>query len=119
MAAVRLHLHPPRKAISPFGHGPTIRLAPVAPIMGMRGRDRDKFICGETVQRADVERVEQARHRDIRTAARIKASDHLRRPRQAWRRPAYADSLTERLSIPSEIKMPDQPGDWNDVLVRG
>jgi putative DNA primase/helicase len=114
-------LKPPRKAVSPFGRGPTIRLAPAAPTMGI----------AEGIETA----LSAAKLFNMPIWSVI--SDHgiatFEPPPECERLVIFADhdkhgvsqraaqALCARLSIPVEIRMPDQPGtDWNDVLlVRG
>jgi putative DNA primase/helicase len=106
-----------RKAVSPFGPGPTIRLAPVAPIMGI----------AEGIETA----LSAAKLFNVPTWSVI--SDYgvatFEPPPECKRLIIFADhdgagkraasSLAERLSIRTDIKTPERPGDdWNDVLVR-
>ena len=107
-----------RKAVSSFGPGPTIRLAPVAPIMGI----------AEGIETA----LSAAKLFNVPTWSVM--SDYgvatFEPPPECKRLIIFADhdgagqraasSLAERLSIPTDIKTPERPGDdWNDVLVRG
>jgi putative DNA primase/helicase len=113
-------LDPPRKAVSPFGYGPTIRLAPAAPIVGI------------------AEGIETALSASKLSSVPVWSvlSDYgiatFEPPPECERLIIFADrdhhgageraarSLTDRLSIPTEIKLPDRPGtDWNDAAVRG
>ncbi len=115
----KVDLHPPRKATSPFGHGPTIRLAPVAPIMGIAEGIETALSAAKlfsvptwsVLSKHGIETFEPPP--ELRRLIIFADHDQHGAGRRA------ADSLTVRLSIPSEIRMPEQPGDWNDVLVRG
>jgi putative DNA primase/helicase len=112
-------LDPPRKAVSPFGHGPTIRLAPIAPIMGIAEGIETALSAAKLFSvpvwsvlsdfgiatfepPPELERLIIFADHDLHGAGR-----------------RAAHSLIAGLSIPTEIRMPEQPGDWNDVLVRG
>jgi putative DNA primase/helicase len=112
-------LDPPRKAVSPFGCGPTIRLAPAAPTMGI-AEGIETALSAAKLFSVPVWSVISdygiATFEPPPECERlIVFADHDRHG--AGQR--AADSLAKRLSIPAEIMMPEQPGDWNDVLVRG
>jgi putative DNA primase/helicase len=108
-----------RKAVSPFGPGPTIRLAPAAATMGIAEGIETALSAAKlfgiptwSVMSdygiATFEPPPEVRHLII-------FADHDEH--SAGQRAAA--TLAARLSIPTEIKLPLQQGDWNDVLLRG
>ena len=106
----------PRKAVSPFGPGPTIRLTPIAPTMGIAEGIETALSAAKLFS---VPTWSVISDHGIATfepppecERLIVFADHDRHG--AGRR--AADGLVGRLSIPAEIRMPEQPGDWNDVL---
>jgi putative DNA primase/helicase len=114
-------LDPPRKAVSPFGCGPTIRLAPAAPIMGVAEGVETALSASKLFNVpvwsvlsdygiATFEPPPECRHLVI-------FADHDRHGVSQ----RAAQSLCARLPFPVEIRMPDQiDTDWNDeILVRG
>ena len=69
-----------RKAVSSFGQGPTIRLAPVAPTMGI-AEGIETALSAKKLFGVPTWSVLSDYGMVIRAAARSKTSDHLRRSR--------------------------------------
>jgi putative DNA primase/helicase len=108
-----------RKAVSSFGPGPTIRLAPAAPTMGIAEGIETALSAAKLFGvpvwsvmsdygMATFEPPPEVQHLII-----FADQDEHGAGQRA------ASSLAARLPIRTEIKLPEQLGDWNDVLVRG
>jgi putative DNA primase/helicase len=108
----------PRKVAGKYGKGPTIRLSPTAPTMGIAEGVETALsatrlfripvwsvICAYGIE--TFEPPPECRHL-------IVFADHDRHGKGLQ----AAEQLRGRLTIPVDIQMPDRPGtDWNDVLV--
>jgi putative DNA primase/helicase len=108
----------PRKVAGPNGRGPTIRLMPTAPLMGI-AEDIETALAASRLFRVPVWSVLCAR--GIETFEPPPECQHLivfaDHDLHGVSRRA-ADVLCAKLQFPTEIKMPDAPGaDWNDVLL--
>jgi putative DNA primase/helicase len=116
----KANLAKPRKVTGKYGRGPTIRLMPPAPLMGIAegietaisaallfGVPTWSVICAGGIE--SFQPPPECRHLIV-----FADNDKHGVSQRAAR------SLTARLSIRTEIKMPDRPGtDWNDTAVRG
>jgi putative DNA primase/helicase len=108
----------PRKMAGPSGRGPTIRLMPAAPLMGI-AEGIETALSAARLFRIPVWSVLCAH--GIETFEPPPGCRHLivfadHDPHGVSQR--AAEALCARLSFPTEIKIPDQPDtDWNDVLV--
>jgi putative DNA primase/helicase len=115
-------LDPPRKAVSPFGCGPTIRLAPVAPIMGI-AEGIETALSAAKLFSVPVWSV--LSDSGIATFEPPPECQHLvvfadNDANGAGQR--AAEALRAKLSLPVDINMPERmperrKTDWNDVLV--
>jgi len=109
----------PRKVTGKYGSGPTIKLMPAAPLMGIAEGIETALaaarlfripvwsvICAYGIE--SFEPPPECQHL-------IVFADHDPHGGASQR---AAEALCARLQFPTEIKMPNQPGaDWNDVLV--
>ena len=108
-----------RKAVSSFGPGPTIRLAPVAPTMGIAegietALSATKLFGVPTWSvMSDYGMATFEPPPEVQQLIIFADHDEHGAGQRA------ASSLAARLPIPTEIKLPERFGDWNDVLVRG
>jgi putative DNA primase/helicase len=109
----------PRKVAGKYGRGPTIRLMPTAPLMGI-AEGIETALAASRLFRIPVWSVLCAH--GIETFEPPAECQHLvvfadhDKNRTSQR---AAESLKTRLPIPVEIRMPDQPGtDWNDALLQ-
>ena len=113
-------IKPARKVTGQYGNGPTIRLMPAAPMMGI-AEGIETALSAARLFRMPVWSVICATGMEsfrppveCRHLVVFADRDHHGRGLRA------AEYLCDSLSIPTEIKLPDEPGtDWNDVLVRG
>jgi putative DNA primase/helicase len=111
-------LDPQRKTTGKFGSGPTIRLMPTAPMMGIAEGVETALstarlfripvwsvLCAHGIE--SFEPPPECQHL-------IVFADHDKNGTSQ----RAAEALRSRLDMPAEIKMPDTPGaDWNDVLL--
>lgn len=111
-------LNPSRKTTGRYGSGPTIRLMPTAPLMGIAEGIETALsaarlfhipvwsvLCAYGIE--TFEPPPECRHL-------IVFADHDKHGVSQ----RAAKSLCDRLQFPTEIRMPDQPGtDWNNVLL--
>jgi putative DNA primase/helicase len=108
----------PRKVTGRFGRGPTIRLMPTAPLMGI-AEGIETALSAARLFRIPVWSVLCAH--GIETFEPPPECQHLvvfADHDQHGRGQRAAEILCAKLQFPTEIKMPDQPGaDWNDVLL--
>jgi putative DNA primase/helicase len=114
----KANLDPPRKVTGKYGRGPTIRLMPTAPLMGIAEGIETALaaarlfripvwsvLCANGIE--SFEPPPECQHL-------IVFADHD----QHGVGQRAAETLCAKLQFPTEIKMPDQPGtDWNDVLL--
>lgn len=108
----------PRMMAGPYGKGPTIRLMPTAPLMGI-SEGIETALAAARLFRIPVWSVICAG--GIETFEPPPECEHLiifaDHDKHGVSQRA-AKSLCDRLRFPTEIKMPEQPGaDWNDVLM--
>jgi putative DNA primase/helicase len=108
----------PRKVAGPYGRGPTIRLMPAAPLMGI-AEGIETAISAARMFRLPVWSVLCAH--GIETFEPPPECRHLivfaDHDKHGVGQRA-AEALCAKLQFPTEIKMPDTPGaDWNDVLL--
>jgi putative DNA primase/helicase len=110
----------PRKVVGRYGHGPTIRITPPAPVMGIAEGIETALAAGRLF-RMPVWSVICANGIETFEAPRVVQhlvifADHDRHGKGQ----RAAEQLRANLSITTEIRMPEQPGtDWNDVLMSG
>lgn len=108
----------PRKVAGKYGRGPTIRLMPTSPLMGI-AEGIETALSAARLFRVPVWSVLCAHGIETfepppECQQLIIFADHDKN-RTSQR---AAESLKTRLSIPVQIRMPDQPdSDWNDVLL--
>lgn len=114
----KANISTPRKVTGQYGRGPTIRLMPTAPLMGI-AEGIETALAAARLFRIPVWSVVCAH--GIQTFEPPPECQHLivfadhDKHRVGQR---AAERLCARLQFPTEIKMPDQPGaDWNDVLL--
>lgn len=105
-----------RKAVSPFGPGPTIRLALAAPIMGIAEGIETALSASKLFGVPIWSVISDYGIATFEPPAEVKRliifADHDPAGMRA------ASSLATRLPIPAEIKAPHLVGtDWNDVLL--
>jgi putative DNA primase/helicase len=111
-------IDPQRKVSGKYRRGPTIRLMPTAPLMGI-AEGIETALAAARLFRIPVWSVLCAH--GIETFEPPPECQHLivladHDVHGVSQR--AAKSLCDRLQFPTEIKMPDQPGtDWNDVLL--
>jgi putative DNA primase/helicase len=108
----------PRMMAGPSGKGPTIRLMPTAPMMGI-AEGIETALAAARLFRIPVWSVLNAG--GIETFEPPPECEHLivfaDHDLHGVSQRA-AEALSAKLSFPTEIKMPDTPGvDWNDVLL--
>jgi putative DNA primase/helicase len=108
----------PRKVTGKYGRGPTIRLMPTAPLMGV-AEGIETALAAARLFRIPVWGVLCAN--GIESFEPPPECEHLivfadHDPHGVGQR--AAEALCAKLSFPTEIKIPDTPGtDWNDVLL--
>jgi putative DNA primase/helicase len=107
----------PRKMAGPSGSGPTIRLMPTAPLMGI-AEGIETAIAAARLFRIPVWSVLSAH--GIQTFEPPPECQHLivfadHDTHGVSQR--AAEALCAKLPFPTEIKIPDRPGtDWNDIV---
>jgi putative DNA primase/helicase len=108
----------PRRVVGKFGRSPTIRLAPTAPLMGI-AEGIETALSAARLYRVPVWSVICAN--GIESFEPPPECEHLivfaDNDANGTSQRA-AEALCAKLQIPTEIRVPDQPGtDWNDVLL--